>query len=162
VTLADGCRVPACRDCLAGIEGGRRVAEERGLYDANEIRGGDYLTRVEKKSEGGIFLKQKFVETKGITSLKIKNSGEEVTFENKNKKGEMTVAHKWQVKVSYDGMTEGDPNLWTMNNTSFNACIELFGNETNNWVGKTVEISIGGEGDMKNIQVDTIRSKKNL
>ncbi len=49
-----------------------------------------------------------------------------------------------------------------MNNTSFNACLDLFGDETEKWIGKTVEITIGGEGEMKHIKVDTVRSKKHI
>ena len=118
---------------------------------------------VEKKSEGGNYLKREFVEAKGVTSLKLENAGEDVSFENKDKKtGEMKTVYKHQCKVSYDGQKEDDPDLWTMNNTSFNACYELFGENTDDWVGKTVEITIGGEGEMKHIKVDIVRSKKNL
>jgi len=41
--LADGCMVPACGDCFALIEKGKKIAEERGLYDPNKIRGGDRM-----------------------------------------------------------------------------------------------------------------------
>lgn len=117
----------------------------------------------EKKIEGGNFLKREFVEEQGITSLKIKNAGKDVPFDNKDKKtGEIKTVHKWQVDVSYDGQKESDPHTWTMNNTSFNACWEMFGKNTDDWVGKIVEITISGDGEMRHIKVDTVRTKKNL
>jgi len=95
--------------------------------------------------------------------LKIESEGENVTFENKDKKsGEMKSVNKWQVEASFDGQKEDDPKVWTMNNTSFNACLDLFGDDTKDWIGKTVEITIGGEGEMRHIKVDIVRTKKNL
>ena len=161
VTLADGCAVPACGVCYSMMEKGRKLAQERGYYDHNKM-GGDRMTKVERKSEGGNYLKHKFVTEEGITALKIENAGDDVVFTNTNKKGEEVTVHKWQLEVSYDGQKEKDPNVWTMNNTSFNACLDLFGDETEKWIGKTVEITIGGEGEMKHIKVDTVRSKKHL
>ena len=163
ITLADGCQVPACGDCYSMVVKGRKIAEERGLYDPNKIRGGESMTKVERKSEGAGFLNREFVEENGITALKIESEGENVTFENKNKKtGEMKSVHKWQVQASFDGQKENDPNVWTMNNTSFNSCIDLFGDDTKNWIGKSVEITIGGEGEMRHIKIDMLRTKKNL
>ena len=120
------------------------------------------MTKVERKSEGSNYLKHKFVTERGVTSLKIENAGKDVEFTNTGKDGKEVITHKWQVEVSYEGQNEGDPNVWTMNNTSFNACLDLFSDETDKWVGKTVEITIGGEGEMKHIKVDTVRTKKNL
>ena len=161
--LADGCMVPACGVCYVMVENGKKIAQERGYYDPNKIRGGDRMPIVEKKSEGGNYLKREFVEARGVTSLKLESAGEDVSFENKDKKtGDMKTVYKHQCKVSYDGQKEDDPDLWTMNNTSFNACFELFGKNTDDWVGKTVEITVGGEGEMKHIKVDIVRSKKNL
>jgi len=160
--------VPSCGVCFQRMEEGKKIAQERGLYDAskitrNIIQGGDRMPIVEKKSEGGNYLKRKFVETRGVTSLKIANSGEEISFDIKdNSTGEPKTVKKWQLKVSYDGQKEDDPNLWTMNNTNFNACFDLFGKNTDDWVGKTVEITLGGEGEMKHIKVDVVRSKKHL
>ena len=165
--LYDGCMVPACVICHVMIEKDKKIAQERGLYDPSKItriteRGGDRMTKVERKSEGGNYLKHKFVTEEGITALKIENAGNDVEFTNTNKKGEEVTVHKWQLDVSYDGQKEGYPNVWTMNNTSFNACIDLFGDETEKWIGKIVENTIGGEGEMKHIKVDTVRSKKHL
>jgi len=98
--LADGCMVPACGVCWIMMENHKKVAQERGLYDTskitrNTIRGGDYMTKVERKSEGGNYLKHKFVTEEGITSLKIENSGNDVEFSNTDKKsGEEKIVHK--------------------------------------------------------------------
>ena len=160
--LADGCTVPACTGCHEMIDKGKKILQEKGEYYANPIRGGDSMTKVEKKSEGGNYLKREFVEQREITSLKIETEGESVEFENKDKNGEMKKVSKWQIGVSYDGQKDDDPNVWTMNNTSFNACIDLFEDDTAKWIGKTVDITIGGEGEMKHIKVDVVRSKKRL
>ncbi len=159
--------VSACGVCYAMVEKGKKLAEARGFYDGKydtnkNVSGGDNMTKVERKSEGGNYLKHKFVTEKGITTLKIENAGIEVEFTNTDKDGKSKTVHKWQIEVSYDGQKEGDPNVWTMNNTSFNACLDLFGDETEKWIGKTMEITIGGEGEMKHIKVDTVRSKKHL
>lgn len=144
------------------MEKNKKIAQERGYYDPKKM-GGDRMTKVERKSEGAGFLNREFVEQRSITALKIENEGESVTFENKDKKtGEMKSVDKWQVKASFDGQKEDDPKVWTMNNTSFNACLDLFGDDTKNWIGKTVEITIGGEGEMRHIKVDMVRTKKNL
>ena len=55
ITLADGCTVPACGDCFAGIEKGKKIAEQRGFYDPNKIRGGDKM-KVEVTEDYGLGL----------------------------------------------------------------------------------------------------------
>jgi len=165
-TLADKCSVPVCGVCLALYQKNYKIAQERGLFDThdtnNMLGGGDNMTKVERKSEGGNYLKQQFVTANFITALKIENAGSSVEFTNTDKKGNDVTVSKWQVEVSYEGQKEGDPNVWTMNNTSFNAVLDLFGDETEKWIGKVVEITIGGEGEMKHIKVDSVRSRKNL
>jgi len=77
--LADGCMVPACGFCHTMIENGKKLAQARGFYDTskitrNTIQGGDRMPVVERKAEGNNFLKREFVESKGITALKIDDS----------------------------------------------------------------------------------------
>ncbi len=169
--LFNGRWIPVCPACKiyyqeiekeAKLKGGliSSNSQNGGLHD---ITGGDKMTKVEKKSEGANFLNREFVEQRGITLLKIESAGEEIEFTNKDKKtGQEKIVKKWQVQVSYDEQKNDDPTVWTMNNTSFNACYELFGDETDKWVGKVLEITIGGEGEMKHIKVDIVRSKKNI
>jgi len=156
VTLADGCNVPACGDCFTSVMKGKKLAEERGLYDPNKIRGGDRM-KVEKGNVGGNNLKVEFIQEKKITSLKITDEGEMVTYEAK-KEGEKA-STKLVVGVSYEGQGKEDPNRWSLNNKSRNALIDIWGDDTENWVGKVAEITISGDGDYKHIVVDTLRTK---
>ncbi len=156
ITLADGCTVPACGECYTMIEKGKKLAEERGLYDPNKIRGGDRM-KVEKGNTGGNNLKVEFVHEKKITSLKIKDEGEMVTYEAK-KEGD-SPSTKLVIGVSYHDQSDGDPNKWSMNNKSRNALIDIWGDDTTDWVGKTAEISTSGEGEFRHIVVDTLRTK---
>ena len=156
VILADGCTVPACGDCFAMVEKGKKIAEERGLYDPNKIRGGDRM-KVEKGSTGGNNLKVEFIQEHKITSLKVTDEGEMVTYEAK-KEGESS-STKLVVGVSYEGQGKEDPAKWSLNNKSRNALIDIWGDDTANWVGKTAEISLSGDGEYKHIIVDTLRTK---
>jgi len=156
IQLADGCYVPACGVCHAMIEKGRKLAEERGFYDPNKIRGGDRM-KVEKGNTGGNNIKVEFVHEKKITSLKIEDEGEMVTYEAK-KEGD-SPSTKLVIGVSYNDQSDGDPNKWSMNNKSRNALIDIWGDDTANWVGKIAEISTSGEGEFKHIVVDTLRTK---
>ncbi len=157
IQLADGCYVPACGDCFAMVEKGKKIAQERGLYDPSKIpRGGDRM-KVEKGNTGANTIKVEFVHKKKITSLKIKDEGEMVTYEAK-KEGD-SASTKLVIGVSYEGQGDGDPTRWSMNNKSRNALIDIWGDDTADWVGKTAEISTSGEGEFKHIVVDTLRTK---
>ena len=157
ITLADGCTVPACGECFVRMEEGKKIAEERGSYDTNRsIRGGDRM-KIEKGSTGGNNLKVDFVTEKKITSLKIIDEGEMVTYQPKNDSEKAST--KLVVGVNYDGKSDGDPDKWSLNNKSRNALIDIWGDDTTDWVGKIAEISISGEGEFKHIVVDTLRTK---
>lgn len=157
IQLADGCYVPVCGDCYAGIVKGRKIAEERGLYDPNRtIRGGDSM-KVEKGNTGGNTLKVADVVEKKITSLKITDEGEMRTYEAE-KEGDKS-STKLVIGVLYEGMTDTDPHQWSMNNKSRNALIDIWGDDTTEWVGKTVEIQLEGTGEYRHITVDSLRTK---
>ncbi len=157
IQLADGCYVPACGVCHAMIVKGKKIAEVRGHYDPSKIsRGGDRM-KVEKGNTGGNTIKVEFVHEKKITSLKIKDEGEMVTYEAK-KEGD-SASTKLVIGVAYDGQGDGDPNKWSMNNKSRNALIDIWGDDTADWVGKIAEISTSGDGEFKHIVVDTLRTK---
>jgi len=156
IQLADGCYVPACGECFARMEKGKKIAQERGLYDPNQVRGGDRM-KVEKGNTGANTIKVEFVLEKKITSMKIKDEGEMVTYEAK-KAGD-SASTKLVIGVSYDGQSDGDPTKWSMNNKSRNALIDIWGDDTNDWIGKTAEISTSGDGEFKHIVVDTLRTK---
>lgn len=113
--------------------------------------------KVEKGNTGGNTIKVEFVHDKKITSLKIKDEGDMVTYEAK-KEGD-SASTKLVIGVAYDGQGDGDPNKWSMNNKSRNALIDIWGDDTADWVGKTAEISTSGDGEFKHIVVDTLRTK---
>lgn len=138
------------------IEEGKKIAEERGLYDPNKIRGGDRM-KVEKGNTGGNTLKVADVVEKKITSLKITDEGTMKTYEGE-KDGDKSTT-KLVIGVSFEGQKDGDPSHWSMNNKSRNAIIDIWGDDTANWVGKVAEISISGDGEYKHIVVDTLRTK---
>jgi len=148
--------VPACGNCHAGIIKDRKLAEQRGFYDPNKIRGGDSM-KVEKGNTGGNTLKVADVVEKKITSLKITDEGVMRTYEGE-KEGDKSTT-KLVIGVTYDDQREGDPTFWSMNNKSRNALIDIWGDDTADWVGKTAEISISGDGEYKHIVVDTLRTK---
>lgn len=113
--------------------------------------------KVEKGNTGGSNLKVEFVQERKITSLKITDEGEMVTYDAK-KEGESPVT-KLVIGVLYEGQKDEDPKRWGLNNKSRNALIDIWGDDTENWIGKTAEISISGDGDYKHIIVDTLRTK---
>lgn len=121
------------------------------------IHGGEQM-KVEQVATGGEFLKASFVKTNKIVELKIMNKDdfERVTFEGKDGKKSQT---KLQAKVIYNNYKPGSdmPNKWTMNGKSQNALIEAWGDDTDNWVGKKIPITIAGEGEMQHILVDSMR-----
>ena len=157
IVLADGCSLPICGDCYAADTKGKKIAEARGFYDPNKkVSGGDRM-KIEKGSTGGNNLKVDFVTERKITSLKIIDEGEMVTYQPKNDSEKAST--KLVVGVNYDGKSDGDPDKWSLNNKSRNALIDIWGDDTTNWIGKIAEISISGEGEFKHIVVDTLRTK---
>ncbi len=113
--------------------------------------------KIEKGNTGGNNLKVTDVNEKRITSLKITDEGEMKTYEGE-KEGDKSTT-KLIIGVEYTDMKTGDPDKWSMNNKSRNALIDIWGDDTEKWVGKTAEISISGEGEFKHIVVDTLRTK---
>lgn len=112
---------------------------------------------VEKVSEGGDYLKAAFIKEHRITELKIDDarSIEMVEFEDKKNPGKKQT--KIQCHVVYNNQGKEDPSTWTMNNKSRNALIDAWGNNTDDWVNKTIPITLGGEGEMMHILVDSMR-----
>ncbi len=112
--------------------------------------------KVKKSAEGGEYLKAAFVKEHRITVLQIPDAREiqEHTFEGKDGKPDQV---KLQVPVIYDKQGKEDPNIWTMNNKCKNAIIDAWGDDTDNWINKAIPITIGGQGDMTHILVDSMR-----
>ena len=157
VQLADGCMVPACGVCYGKLEEGKIIAEARGTYDPNHrIRGGDRM-KVEKGNTGGNTLKVADVIEKKLTKLKITNEGEMKTYEADKDSDKSTT--KLLIGISYEGQKDGDPTHWSMNNKSRNALIDIWGDDTADWMGKEAEIQLEGTGEYRHIVVDTLRTK---
>ncbi len=113
--------------------------------------------KIEKGNTGGKNLKVEFVQERKISSLKITDEGEMITYEAK-KDGDKT-STKLVIGVIYEGIRKEDPEKWSLNNKSRNALIDVWGDDTTEWVGKTAEITISGDGEFKHILVDTLRTK---
>lgn len=115
--------------------------------------------KVEKTAEGGSYLKASFVKEHRITEVQIPDAREikEVTFEGRDGKSDQT---KLQVPVTYKDQGKEDPSAWTLNNKSKNALIDAWGGDTDSWINKKIPITIGGQGDMTHILVDSMRIEK--
>lgn len=157
--LADGCMVPACGGCFAGIEKGKKLAEERGLYDPNKnVSGGDRM-KIPRGNTGGNYISVEDAEKRGITSFKILDEGELDTYTPKEgEPGKPTT--RLVVEVSFDGQKSTDAKHWKMNDKCRNALIDLWTDETEKWIGKIVEITFAGEEKFRHIAVDMLRTKK--
>ena len=163
ITLADGCDVPACGICFASITKDKKLAEERGNYDPSKIariiaKGGDRM-KIPRGETSGDNIKVDFVEERGITTLEILNEGELDTYTPKEDSGDKPTT-RLLVEISYDDQKPTDPKHWRMNNKSRNSLIDIFGDDTEKWIGKKIEISLTGDDKYRNISVDILRTKK--
>lgn len=154
--LYNGKMVEQCLHCFKCIETGLKTAKERELYDANSIGGGDIM-KVEKDVIGGDFLKAGYVKEHKIPELLIISDAEIAKF--KDKEGVET--EKLQFKIQYEGYQEnkGMPDIWTLNGKSKNALIDAWGDDTDNWKGKPIPITLAGDGEYVHIKVDELRIK---
>ena len=156
ITLADGCSVPLCSSCLLAAKEAK-AAWPGAVHQADRyVRGGDSM-RVEKGSTGGNNLKVEFIEERKITSLKIVDEGNMVTYEAKNADEKSNT--RLVIGVNYEGRKDGDPDRWSLNNKSRNALIDIWGDDTKNWIGKTAEIALSGDGEYRHITVDILRTR---
>ena len=113
--------------------------------------------KVPRGDTGSNNIKVAFVLQNRITTLTIEDEGELKIYEPKNE-GERP-KERLNIGVSYQGKRDDDPDRWSMNNKSRNALIDIFGDDTRNWVGKNIEITISGQGEYQHIVVDTMRTK---
>lgn len=115
--------------------------------------------KVEKGATGGNNLKVKHVLEKKITKLKITDEGEMITYQPKEGDKNQTASTKLVIGISYEDMQDGDPDKWSMNNTSRNSLIDIYGDDTEKWVGKEPEIQLEGTGEYRHIVIDNLRTK---
>ena len=118
------------------------------------VGGGDEKGMLVEPVPIGNHLTAKFVQENRITAITITNEGEYVKFEQNGKEVE-----KISLGIEFNGRRSDDPATWTLNNKSRNALITIFGKDTADWIGKTVELKIEGMGEYTHITVDTLRTK---
>ena len=110
----------------------------------------------EARTTGSDYLKPDFVEEREVTSVVITGEGkvEQSTFDNETKT-------RIVVPIRFDGQrNSGDPVQWTLNPKSAKVLSDLFGEDSANWTGKTVEITVAGEDKMRHILADKARTRK--
>ncbi len=135
-----------------------KIAKERGLIDTRKKpRGGDRM-KIEKGNTGSDNISVAFVEERKLTKLKIINEGEMNTYTPKEGSGDKPTT-RLLIGISYEGQQDGDPKHWRMNNTSRNALIDIYGDDTEKWIGKEPEITLEGTGEFRHITIDTLRTK---
>jgi len=61
------------------------------------------------------------------------------------------------VTVDYKGAKAEDPNVLKLVARSINLLIKKHGDETKEWIGKTIPVKIGGEGQYQYVVVDEVR-----
>jgi len=111
--------------------------------------------KAEKQNESGKYLKITYVEEKKITELKIVDEVTTVDFESKDG----SKVTKYQAEVTYQGIEDDSPNIWTMNHASSNTLINAWGDDTDDWMNKPIPIQSAGEGEYKHFKVDPLRIK---
>ena len=111
--------------------------------------------KVDKVKEGGKYLKAKFVREHKITELQITDARTIAFVEFEGKDGKSV--KKIQCDVTYKEQSKDDPSSWTMNSKSRNAIIQAWGGDTDEWVNKPIPITLGGDGEMLHILVDSMR-----
>jgi len=114
--------------------------------------------KAEKQSEGGKYLKVAYVEENKITELKIIGEIDTVEF-NQKKDGKDIVVVKYQAEVTYEGITDESPNIWTMNHPSSNVLIDAWGEDTDEWLHKPIPLTLSGDGEYRHFKVDELRIK---
>ena len=114
------------------------------------------MVKVTKDATGGNFLKAAYVKENKISELLIVSNAEHAEFTNEGK-----TTKKLQFKINYEGFSEDKemPDTWTLNSKCKNALIDVWGDETDDWKGKPIPITLSGDGEYMHIAVDELRIK---
>ncbi len=126
------------------------------LSDNDSVIGGVKEMIAEPVETGANHLKVSHVKAKKILELKIDDARSVKTVVFKGKDGKPDT-EKIEAHITYKGITEDDPDTWTINNKSRNILINTWGKNTDNWINKTIPITVAGEGEMQHILVDAMR-----
>ena len=162
VELWDGRCVGCCVYCHGMITDFQNTTVEGKHHTANQSQvrwtgGENRELKIEKGEVGSSNIKVAFVLERRIMRFTITDEGLLKTYEGRNP-GDKPV-EKLILGIKYDGQRAGDPTTWALNNKSRNALIDIFGDQTEKWVGKVVEINISGEGEFKHLIIDQVRTK---
>ena len=102
---------------------------------------------------GGVYLSGEYVKTKGIDKVKI--------VEPKPRMQNFDDGDKAQVTIAFVGQQEGDPNTWTLNNTTARALKAWFGTDKPSaWLNKVVPIEVSKTQKGYAIYADSTRFDK--
>ncbi|MCZ6582597.1 MAG: hypothetical protein O6761_05425 [Thaumarchaeota archaeon] len=142
--LADGCTVPACGVCYSMIEKGKKIAEERGLYDPNKIRGGgNVMGEIPEvvETDGVAYIGKKLYQEKNVRKVKIKN---EFKMTECNYQGKITIKPVGLVET---GVVDPKEARWEMNKATQKWMRDTYGSDSSQWVGKEIEIKLASAGN---------------
>jgi len=107
------------------------------------------IVQIREKKEGIEYLKPKFVTDNLVRRITILEELQlqESQYEGKEPEEKLT----GKVECQIDSKPQ---RIWSMNWTSANTCIELFGKDTKDWKGKTVQILVMPVSGHDSILVD--------
>ena len=119
--------------------------------------GGDKM--IEPVDDGANFLNGKFVEENQVEILTIESLAKVVQREYADKDGSTRTEQKVEVDVICDDQNQSK-KLWSMNKTSRNIVIAVFGKDEAKWIGKQVPITTQGTDKGTAIYPHKVRFEK--
>jgi len=166
LTLADGCSVPICSVCDDRMTEGKKLAQERGLYDPSrsisrlpnssdnpttsmgEIGKGDNIMQIpEPKSntgnaEGLPYIGKKTYQEKNVKHIKILDEAVMIDTEWEGK----STGQKPQCTVETD-VEDPKKCVWQMNKATTKYMIEKHTGDSTKWIGVEFDIKLARTGN---------------
>jgi len=143
--LYDGCMVPVCGVCHVMIEKGKKLAEERGLYDpSKKPRGGDnVMGEIPEvvETDGVAYIGKKLYQNRNVRKIKIKD---EFKMTECNYQGKMTIKPVGLVET---GVVDPKEARWEMNKATQKWMRDTYGSDSSQWIGKEIEIKLASAGN---------------
>lgn len=112
--------------------------------------------------ESNQYLTTNFVKDRNVLGLTIVGAGELQTYEppaNSQQQQQKQQEPRLVLPISYQSQSAEDPQLWRLNGSSRNALIKLWGKDTQNWIGKKVDITLVSNKEYTYISVDAMRTQ---
>lgn len=114
--------------------------------------------------ESNQYLTTNFVKDRNVLGLTIVGAGELQTYEppannNNSQQQQKQQEPRLVLPISYQTQSNEDPQLWRLNGSSRNALIKLWGKDTQNWIGKKVDIALVSNKEYTYISVDAMRTQ---